>query len=98
MVVPVALLSPGAAAIHLAAAASHSQEWWAFRVFFSGSGVAQLVWAVLTVTSPSRLLSRVGAPVNAAIVALWIATRAAGNPIGPDAGTGAATEIIPPIH
>jgi hypothetical protein len=87
MSVPVALLSAGAAAIHFAAAASHFREWWALGAFFVASGVAQLVWALLAVTSPSRAVLRVGALGSAAIVALWIVTRTAGTLIGPEAHT-----------
>jgi hypothetical protein len=87
IVLPVALLSAGAAAIHFAAAGSHFQEWWAFGVFFVGSGVAQLAWALVAVRSPSPAVWRAGMLGNAAIVALWILTRTVGAPVGPDAYT-----------
>src|SRR5215212_4296850 len=77
-VVPVALLSAGAATIHLAAASSHFREWWAFGVFFVGSGVAQLVWALLTVRSPTPIVWWSGVLGNAAIIALWVLTRTVG--------------------
>jgi hypothetical protein len=81
-----ALFSAGAAAIHFAVIADHLEEWWVFGLFFAASGVAQLVWAALVVASPSRLVIGVGVFGNAAVVALWIVTRTAGSPIGPDAG------------
>jgi hypothetical protein len=87
IVVPVALLSAGAAAIHFAAAGSHFREWWAFGVFFVGSGVAQLAWALLAVKSPSRTVWWVGIMGNAAIIALWVVTRTAGTLVGPEAHT-----------
>ena len=87
IVVPVALLSAGAAAIHFAAAGSHFREWWGFGVFFVASGVAQLAWALVVVKSPSRTIWWVGGLGNAAIVLLWVLTRTAGTPIGPDAHT-----------
>jgi len=87
MSVPVAILSAGAAAIHFAAAGSHFREWWALGAFFVASGVVQLVWALLAVISPSRVVLGVGALGSAAIVALWIVTRTAGTLIGPDAHT-----------
>jgi hypothetical protein len=86
-VVPVALLSAGAATIHLAAASSHFREWWAFGVFFVGSGVAQLVWALLTVRSPTPIVWWSGVLGNAAIIALWVLTRTVGTLVGPDAHT-----------
>ena len=85
IVLPVALLSADAAAIHFAAAGSHFREWWAFGVFFVASGVAQLAWALVAVKSPSPAVWRAGMLGNAAIVALWILTRTVGSPVGPDA-------------
>lgn len=83
----VALLSAGAAAIHFVVIAEHFEEWWAFGLFFAVTAMAQLAWAVLIVTRRSRLLTWVGVLGNAAIVALWIVSRTAGIPLGPDAGT-----------
>jgi hypothetical protein len=87
IVLQMALLSAGAAAIHFAAAGSHFREWWGFGVFFVASGVAQLAWALLAVKSPSRAVWWVGVLGNAAIVALWILTRTVGTLVGPDAHT-----------
>ena len=87
IVVPVAFLSAGAAAIHFAAAGSHFREWWAFGVFFVGSGLAQLAWALLAVKSPSPTVWWVGVLGNAAIITLWILTRTVGTVVGPDAHT-----------
>jgi hypothetical protein len=87
IIVPVALLSAGAAAIHFAAAGSHFQEWWGFGAFFVTSGLAQLVWAVLAVRSPSRGVLWAGVLGNGAILILWIVTRTAGTFVGPDAHT-----------
>ena len=81
-----ALFSAGAAGIHFAVIADHLEEWWAFGLFFAASGVAQLLWAALVVASPSRLAIGLGVFGNAGVVALWIVTRTAGSPIGPDAG------------
>jgi hypothetical protein len=82
-----ALLSAGAASIHYAVIAEHLEEWWIFGLFFATLGVAQLLWAALIVSSPSRLLIWLGVFGNAAIVALWIVTRKAGTLVGPDAHT-----------
>jgi hypothetical protein len=91
--VPAALLSAGAAAIHFAAAGSHFQEWWGFGAFFVASGLAQLVWAVLAVRSPSRSVLWAGVVGNAAILILWIVTRTAGTLVGPDAQTPEAIGV-----
>jgi len=82
----VALLSAGAAAIHFVVVSEHFEEWWVFGLFFAATAIAQLTWASLIVTRRSRLLTWVGVVGNAAIVALWIVSRTAGVPLGPDAG------------
>ena len=86
MSIAAASFSADAAAIHYAVIADHLEEWWAFGVFFAAIGVAQLLWAARVVASPSRLMIWLGVFGNAAVVALWIVTRTAGSPIGPDAG------------
>jgi hypothetical protein len=83
----VASAATGAAAIHYAVAAEHFEEWWGFGLFFIGSAVVQLVWAVVVVASRSRLLIWVGVIGNAAIVVLWIVTRTVGTLVGPESGT-----------
>jgi hypothetical protein len=80
----VASASAGAAAIHFAVIADHFDEWWGFGLFFVSSGVAQLVWALVIVPSPSRRVIWVGVVGNAAIVVLWIVTRTVGTLVGPE--------------
>ena len=88
-----ALSSAGAAAIHYAVLADHLEEWWVFGLFFAAIGVAQLLWAALVVASPSHLVIWLGVFGNAAILVLWIVTRTAGSPIGPDAGMPEAVGV-----
>ena len=87
IVLAAALLSAGAAAIHYAVIKGHFDEWWGFGAFFVASGIAQLAWAVLAVTWPSRPLFWLGVLGNGAIVALWVVTRTAGTLVGPDPHT-----------
>jgi hypothetical protein len=83
----VASAAVGAAAIHYAVVAEHLGEWWGFGLFFVASAVAQLVWAVVIVASPSRALIWAGVVGNAAIVVLWIVTRTVGTLVGPEPAT-----------
>jgi hypothetical protein len=76
--------SAGAAAVHYAVIAEHFEEWWGFGLFFVVSAVAQLVWALLVVTSRSRSVIWLGVVGNAAIVMLWIVTRSVGTLVGPE--------------
>ena len=80
----VALASAGAGVIHLTVAPDHLREFLAFGVFLMVAGVAQLVWAGLVWTQPSRRVLVAGAAGNALVVLLWIASRTSGLPIGPE--------------
>ncbi len=80
-----ALASAGAAAVHFSVIGMHFDEYALYGVFFVGSAVAQLVWAMWVLLRRWRPLLILGALGNAAIVALWIADRAGAVPIGPDA-------------
>jgi hypothetical protein len=83
----VASAAAGAAAIHYAVVAEHFDEWWGFGLFFVSSAAAQLVWAMVVVASRSRLVIWFGVVGNAAIVVLWIVTRAFGTLVGPEPTT-----------
>ena len=80
----VALASVGAGVIHLAVAPNHLREWVPFGVFFLVLGAAQLAWAALVWVRPTRSLLITGAIANAGVVALWLLSRSAGIPIGPE--------------
>lgn len=88
-----ALASAGAATIHFAVFDQHLDEYWLFGVFFALSGLAQLTFAALVLARPSTLLYAAGALGNAAIIVLWIVSRTAGLPLGPDAGTAEAVGV-----
>jgi len=88
-----ATASAGAAAIHFAVLSEHIDEYWLFGLFFFGSGVAQLVWATAVVLRPQRAVVAVGALGNAAIIVLWVVSRTAGLPLGPEAGSPEAVGI-----
>jgi hypothetical protein len=83
LVFAVALLSAGAAAIHLAVARPHLDEYALFGVFFVAAGIAQLVWPLWILLSGWRPLLVLGALGNAAIAALWAVDRLWGLPLGP---------------
>jgi hypothetical protein len=84
IVFAVALFSAGAAAIHLAVAKTHFDEYTLFGVFFVGSGVAQLVWPIWLLLRRWRPLLVLGALGNGLIVALWAVDRIWGLPLGPE--------------
>jgi hypothetical protein len=80
------MISAGAAAVHFAVIGPHFEEWWLEGTFFILLGLLQLAWAVLIVWRPSRILVLAAAVGNAAVVAVWVVSRTAGVPLGPEAG------------
>jgi hypothetical protein len=78
-----AVLSVAAAVIHFAVSGQHFQEYWLFGVFMLAVAWLQLLWAVLAVTRPSRLLLWSGIVLNAGVIIVYIVTRTAGDVVGP---------------
>lgn len=82
-----ALLTVGAALIHVGVSADHFQEWWAAGLFFLVSAAAQLGWAGWCWARPaSRRVLLAGAGGSAALALVWVVSRSSGLPIGPEAG------------
>ncbi|HNM85706.1 MAG: hypothetical protein U0Q20_12560 [Mycobacterium sp.] len=81
-----ALASLGAAVIHCAVAPAHWQEWLPAGLFFVSIAVFQLLWArvVLSRSTPPVLAAAI--VINSAALALWVMSRTAGAPFGPQAG------------
>jgi hypothetical protein len=79
------LASAGAAAIHLGAAHAHFHEWGPAGVFMLASGIAQLAWAVWAALDARRpALWAAGVGGNLGIVGVWVVSRTAGLPFGPE--------------
>jgi hypothetical protein len=79
-----ASLSVGAAAIHFAVVFEHFAEYTLYGVFFLVISWAQIVWPVILLWRPSRLWLWLGIAGNAAVIAVYVASRTAGLPFGPD--------------
>jgi signal transduction histidine kinase len=75
--------SVGAAVVHADVITSHFQVSALYGWFFVLSALTQLAWGLLVVSRPDRALLVTGAVGNGLIVALWVVTRTAGLPIGP---------------
>jgi hypothetical protein len=78
-----AIISAVAAVIHFAVSGEHFEEYWLFGVFMLVVAWLQLLWAVMAVAKPTRLLLWSGAVLNAGVVAIYIVTRTVGDVIGP---------------
>lgn len=87
-----AVASIGAAVIHFAVAPMHWSDWRPSGVFFATIAVFQLNWGFVAWSWPTRLLLVVGAAVNFGSAALWVMSRTAGAPFGPNAGQPEAVE------
>ena len=75
-----------AGAIHAAVIIDHFAEYWLFGAFFAFVATAQFVWAARVVSAPRRWMLVAGIAGNLALVALWLASRTWGLPVGPAAG------------
>src|SRR5262245_59713455 len=82
-----AVTSLATAGIHFAVMGEHFREYAAYGVFFSLVAWFQALWAIGVVVAPTRPMLTVGLAVNAAVVVIWIVSRTAGLPIGPEPGT-----------
>jgi hypothetical protein len=71
--------------VHFAYSQAHFSEYWLYGLFFVVAAWLQLVWALGVVFLPRRSLLLGGAVLNAAIVAVWIASRTVGVWVGPNA-------------
>jgi len=88
-----ALLTLGAALIHLSVAPEHLREYLPFGVFFLAVGCAQIVVAVELFARPTRRLAMALAAFSIGLVALWFVSRSIGLPVGPNAGTPEQTGL-----
>ena len=87
-----ATASFGAAVIHFAVTPAHWSVWLPSGIFFASIAVFQLIWALLAWTRPPALLLTAGVMANAGFAALWIWSRTAGEPFGPNAGEPEAVQ------
>jgi hypothetical protein len=79
-----AALSVGAAAVHFAVVFEHFAEYALYGVFFLVISWAQVIWPVILLWRPSRLWLWLGIAGNAIVIAVYVASRTAGLPFGPD--------------
>jgi hypothetical protein len=79
-----ASLSAAAGAIHFAVVFEHFTDDTLYGVFFLVLSWAQLIWPAVLLWSPSRLWLWLGMAGNAAVLAVYIASRTVGLPFGPD--------------
>jgi len=79
-----ALLTAGAAFIHLAVVPEHLDEYPLFGVFFLVVGLVQLAAALAVALTPNRPRLLAVAAGTLALVAVWVGSRTVGLPVGPE--------------
>ena len=80
-----AALSLAAAWVHLAYAAPHLRQWWAYGAFFLATGAGQALFAPLLLRRPRAWVLAVGVVGNVAIIGMYVVSRTYGPPMGPHA-------------
>ena len=80
-----AVLSLGAAWVHLAYVAPHLRQWWAYGAFFLATGAGQALFAPLILRRPRAWVIAAGVAGNVAIIAMYVVSRTYGPPLGPHA-------------
>jgi hypothetical protein len=83
--IALAFLSVAAALIHFAVIEQHFTEYWLYGAFFVAVGLFELVWALLVMAVPSRLLYWASVVVNTLTIAAYVITRTVGLLVGPSA-------------
>jgi hypothetical protein len=81
-----ATLSLLAGWVHLAYAQSHWRQWWAYGLFFAGTGAVQALFAIAIMRRPRPGAAVAGIVANLGIVAMYVLSRTDGPPLGPHAG------------
>lgn len=88
-----AVAAAGAGAIHLSSAGAHLAEWAPLGYSFAAAAALQVVWGAALVRRESRALLLAGALGMAAVLGVWLLSRTAGLPVGPDAGVASPVGI-----
>ena len=71
--------------MHLAYAAAHLRQWWAYGAFFLATGAGQALFAPLILRRPRPWVIAAGVAGNVAIIAMYVVSRTYGPPLGPHA-------------
>jgi hypothetical protein len=79
-----AAFSVGAAAIHFAVVFEHFAEYTLYGVFFLVISWAQVIWPAVLLWRPSRLWLWLGIAGNYVVIAVYVVSRTAGIPFGPN--------------
>lgn len=82
-----AVASVAAGGVHLGAAGLHLEEWPVAGLFMLTAGASQVAWGLWVTAGARAPIVAAGIAGNAAVASLWLASRTAGLPTGPEPGT-----------
>lgn len=83
-----------AAAIHVVVAPEHFAEWVGYGVFFVGTAVVEAGLVLALAKRPSPLIVQAGIWSTLATMIMYLVSRTAGIPLGPEAGTVEGIEAL----
>lgn len=89
-----ATMSLASAGIHFVVIPEHLEEFAAFGIFFAIVAWCQALWAVGLPIEPSRWMLLAGTMGNIVVALIWVVSRTAGLPFGPDPGVPEAVSTI----
>src|SRR3954454_5570180 len=90
----VAGLSLVAAAIHVKVAPEHFGEWWGYGAFFVVSAIAELALVWMLARRPAQWVVQAGIWGSLATLLMYLVSRTAGIPVGPEAGVVEEVEAL----
>jgi len=86
LVIPLAALAIGAAAIHLALLLTRVAESGALGLVDGSGALFGILWAIAWLRRPTRSVALIGIAGGAAFIVLWVALRTGALPVGESAG------------
>ena len=89
----VAILSGVAAGIHLGVAPQHFGEWWGYGTFFVLAAVGECALIALLALRPRAWVVQAGIWASLATMLMYLVSRTAGIPLGPQAGVVEPVEL-----
>jgi hypothetical protein len=89
----VAILSGVAAGIHLGVAPQHFAEWWGYGAFFVLAAVGECALIALLALRPRAWVVQAGIWASLATMLMYLVSRTAGIPLGPEAGVVEPVEL-----
>jgi hypothetical protein len=83
-----------AASIHLQVAPEHFAQWWGYGAFFVAAAGAELAFVAVLAFWPRPAVLQVGIWGSLATILMYLVSRTAGVPLGPEAGVVERVDLL----